>query len=222
MTTNTTAPAHEAAQTAAKILTYLGFAQAVSMEPGTDRRRDHIQSLIANALSRLRAPVAHLGLPDVLPEFTSKSGAQFVSMGTVQTVLRAARAALASAPVAGEAVYTLRVRGAIQAWTPTAAAFSIPDGEHQLFLGPVAPPADEAVRILFPSHLRKMWSGGEVQAWLDEHQGVTAPKPSAKGSLERYRKWQAEQASEAQCSCPSGDGSLGWPCAKHPQAPHHK
>lgn len=47
----------------------------------------------------------------------------------------------ASAPVAGEAVYTLRVRGAIQAWTPTAAAFSIPDGEHQLFLSPAAPQA---------------------------------------------------------------------------------
>ncbi|CUJ52980.1 Uncharacterised protein [Achromobacter xylosoxidans] len=47
------------------------------------------------------------------------------------------------APVAGEAVYTLRVRGAIQAWTPTAAAFSIPDGEHQLFLSPAAPQASE-------------------------------------------------------------------------------
>ncbi|UAN03032.1 hypothetical protein [Achromobacter mucicolens] len=52
---------------------------------------------------------------------------------------------LASTPVAGEAVYTLRVRGAIQAWTPTTAAFSIPDGEHQLFLSPAAPPASEAV-----------------------------------------------------------------------------
>ena len=52
------------------------------------------------ALVRLRAPVAHLGLPDVLPEFTNASGAQFVSMGTVGTVLRAARAALASAPIA--------------------------------------------------------------------------------------------------------------------------
>jgi len=56
-----------------------------------------------------------------------------------------------------------------------------------------APQASEAVRILFPTHLRKMWSGGEVQAWLDEHQGITPPKVSAKGSLERYRKWQAEQ-----------------------------
>lgn len=50
---------------------------------------------------------------------------------------------VASAPVAGEAVYTLRVRGAIQAWTPTAAAFSIPDGEHQLILSPAAPQASE-------------------------------------------------------------------------------
>lgn len=50
-------------------------------------------------------------------------------------------APMASVPAAGEAVYTLRVRGAIQAWTPTAAAFSIPDGEHQLFLSPAAPQA---------------------------------------------------------------------------------
>ncbi|CAB3868061.1 hypothetical protein LMG26686_02813 [Achromobacter mucicolens] len=127
-----------------------------------------------------------------------------------------ARAALGTAPVAVEAVYKLRVRGAIQAWTPTSAAFSIPDGEHQLFLSPSSPPAGKAVRILFPTHLRKMWSGGEVQSWLDEHQGVTAQTPSAKGSLERYRAWQAEQAA-APCSCPSGDGSLRWSCpAKHP------
>lgn len=56
-----------------------------------------------------------------------------------------------------------------------------------------APLASEAVRILFPVHLRKMWSGGEVQAWLDNHQGITPPTATAKGSLERYRKWQAEQ-----------------------------
>jgi hypothetical protein len=24
-------------------------------------------------------------------------------------------------------------------------------------------------RVVFPTMLRKMWSGGEVQAWLDEH-----------------------------------------------------
>jgi len=54
MTDHTTA-----AQAAAQILTYLGFAQAVSMEPGVDRRRDHIQTLIESALLyKLRAPVA--------------------------------------------------------------------------------------------------------------------------------------------------------------------
>lgn len=51
-------PCPTAAELAAKILTYLGFAQAVSMEPGTDGRRDHIQSLIADVLTKLRAPVA--------------------------------------------------------------------------------------------------------------------------------------------------------------------
>lgn len=65
-----------------------------------------------------------------------------------------ARAALASAPVAGEPVYTLRVRGAIQTWTPTAAAFSIPDGEHQLFLSPAAPQAS-AEAFDFVAHLAR-------------------------------------------------------------------
>ena len=137
---------NNAAQAAAQILTYLGFAQAVSMEPGADRRRDQIQGLIESAmLPTLRAPVASAevmdalnwvddfiarcnrddrgscesvnvlrralasapeaddGLPDVLPEYTNESGAQFVSMATVQTVLRAARAALASASAPNQA-----------------------------------------------------------------------------------------------------------------------
>lgn len=47
---------NKAAQLAAQILTYLGFAQAVSMEPAADPRRDHIQALIESALlSKLRA-----------------------------------------------------------------------------------------------------------------------------------------------------------------------
>lgn len=82
---------------------------------------------------------------------------------------------------------------------------------------PAAPQAGEAVRILFPTHLRKMWSGGEVQAWLDEHQGATPPPVTVKGSLKRYRQWKADQAAPV-CSCPSGDGSLR-PCAVHPQPP---
>jgi hypothetical protein len=31
-----------------------------------------------------------------------------------------------------------------------------------------APPAARRQRVVFPTMLRKMWSGGEVQAWLDE------------------------------------------------------
>lgn len=73
----------------------------------------------------------------------------------------------------------------------------------------------EPVRILFPAHLRRMWSGGEVQAWLDEHQGVAPSQATARGSLQRYRQWKADQAAPA-CSCPSGDGSLRLPCAAHP------
>ncbi|MNR54931.1 hypothetical protein D3C85_1752100 [compost metagenome] len=60
------------------------------------------------------------------------------------------------------------------------------------------------MRILFPTHLRKMWSGGEVQAWLDNHQGITPPNASAKGSLERYRKWQAEKTQADKDGCANG------------------
>lgn len=45
---------------------------------------------------------ARSALPDVLPEFVDGNGVQFVSMATVETILRAARAALASAPAADE------------------------------------------------------------------------------------------------------------------------
>jgi hypothetical protein len=31
------------------------------------------------------------------------------------------------------------------------------------------PPAAQRQRVVFPTMLRKMWSGREVQAWLDEH-----------------------------------------------------
>ncbi len=52
---------NNAAQAAAQILTYLGFAQAVSMEPAADPRRDHIQALIESALlSKLRVPVSDI------------------------------------------------------------------------------------------------------------------------------------------------------------------
>ncbi|VEI25138.1 hypothetical protein [Bordetella bronchiseptica] len=79
-------------------------------------------------------------LPDVdeaLATFCS-DGTQDNAVGLVLAILGSSPQA---SPVSEEAVYTLRVRGAIQAWTPTVAAFSIPDGEHQLFLSPAAPQA---------------------------------------------------------------------------------
>lgn len=196
----------------------------------------------AALLSKLRAPVADeraafeafqrgVGLNELYLERRPESG-QYMWTATKEAwETWQARAALASAPVAGEAPSEAKYRRMFVAACEALAAISERlsldpnDAEPDVILSAIgelmkranggAPQASDAVRILFPTHLRKMWSGGEVQAWLDEHQGVTAPTPSAKGSLEFYRKWQAEQASEAQCSCPSGDGSLRWPCAVH-------
>lgn len=73
-------------------------------------------------------------------------------------------------------------------------------------------------RISFPSHLRLMWRGGEVRAWLNRHQGITPPQTTANDSLERYQQRKAEQALAcAPCTCPSGDGSLRHPYPAHPQ-----
>jgi hypothetical protein len=40
------------------------------------------------------------------------------------------------------------------------------DGMKPLY---TTPPAAQRQRVVFPTMLRKMWSGGEVQAWLDEN-----------------------------------------------------
>ncbi|MCS3504975.1 hypothetical protein [Achromobacter sp. JUb104] len=101
-------------------------------------------------------------------------------------------------PVAWRALWTLPTPGAT-AWRDTRNVAPPDEAEmrakgYSLELAFAAPQASKAVRILFPSYLRKMWSGGEVQAWLDNYQGITPPTASAKGSLERYRNWRAEQA----------------------------
>ncbi|HCQ48851.1 MAG TPA: hypothetical protein DIW53_19640 [Achromobacter sp.] len=118
---------------------------------------------------------------------------------------------VASAPVAGEAQpsdETLRLVGVIADKIEDGTLFNagiysrrdLADKVRAVLrfsrqgMQPATPQASEAMRILFPTHLRKMWSGGEVQAWLDNHQGITPPTASAKGSLERYRNWRAEQA----------------------------
>lgn len=128
---------------------------------------------------------------------------------------------VASAPVAGEAQpsdETLRLVGVIADKIEDGTLFNagiysrrdLADKVRAALrfsrqgMQPAAPQASEAMRIPFPTHLRKMWSGGEVQAWLDNHQGITPPKPNAKNSLERYRKWQSEQPQADKDGCVDG------------------
>ena len=61
---------------------------------------------------------------------------------------------------------------------------------------PPQPAAQGPVKLRFPTMLRKMWSGGEVQDWLDRQGSLyTSPQPSAVpvveqlvGALERLKK----------------------------------
>ncbi|WP_349618430.1 hypothetical protein [Azotobacter salinestris] len=50
-------------------------------------------------------------------------------------------------------------------------------------------PAQQPIQLRFPTMLRKMWSGGEVQAWLDErgpfYAAPPAPEPAA--GCENYK-----------------------------------
>lgn len=132
---------------------------------------DRAEALVVDAIKRMRA--AHVGCQDLLME-----AERFLQD----------RKALASASVAGKAL--------VSQLEDLSKGGLVPEVKlRALVLADAAPQASEAVRILFPTHLRKMWSGGEVQAWLDTHQNVTAPKPSAKGSFGRYRQGQ-EQPSD--------------------------
>lgn len=94
----------------------------------------------------------------------------------------------ASAPVAGEAVTDEMIQAGAKA---AREYFERTGGNDPAVIysamraaAPAAPQASaEPVRIVFPAHLRKMWSGGEVQAWLDQHQGVTPPASDRQGQL---------------------------------------
>ncbi|WP_116791372.1 hypothetical protein [Achromobacter dolens] len=185
------------------------------------------------ALSKLRAPVADeraANIHSLISRFRNatrddaKNGgrAYFEAARAIEDELRQAVDALASAPVAGEAVTDEMIQAGAKA---AREYFDQTGGNDPAVIyramraaAPAAPEGSaEPARILFPSHLRKMWSGGEVQAWLDQHRGVTPPAEAAKGSLARYRQWKAEQDLAAvPCTCPSGDGSLRHPCAAHP------
>ncbi|WP_223851040.1 hypothetical protein [Bordetella bronchiseptica] len=112
--------------------------------------------------------------------------ATFCSDGTQDNAVGLVLAILGSSPqaspVSEEAVYTLRVRGAIQAWTPTVAAFSIPDGEHQLFLSPAAPQASEAVRdAAFEAVRKRLCAIPRYSFYLDDD-GVVRRVESRSGN----------------------------------------
>lgn len=50
----------------------------------------------------------------------------------------------------------------------------------------LAQPAQEPVALKFPTMLRKMWSGGEVQEWLDKQQSLyTHPAPAREALSEK-------------------------------------
>ena len=106
------------------------------------------------------------------------------------------------------------------------ALIQVEDHMHALSVRASAPVAGEAQKgwRLVPEKLtEEMRTAGDV---------VRSPSGTVSYGLSRHAlalAWDAllsaapsppathaaPQASEAQCSCPSGDGSLRWPCAKH-------
>ena len=62
---------------------------------------------------------------------------------------------------------------------------------------------DTPIRLKFPTMLRKMWSGGEVQAWLDELPNLfIAPvkdreKDRLRFSDEAFNRWLDESISDS-------------------------
>jgi hypothetical protein len=228
-----------------------------------EREEAKLRDVIRDALSKLRAEGVQAGEP--LANTVVRQCPRCTGNGTIlrlsgngpdaydvqEECSHCEGSGVASAPVAGEALFWYRprsdgsyegpihndhiedVRRRSGAWlpllptpqfsaaqdTPTDADLNAcfpaslgPGGEWALKgarialarYGHTAPKATKAERIVFPAHLRKMWSGGEVQAWLDNHQGITPPKASAKGSMERYRKWQSEQTQADKDGCANG------------------
>lgn len=161
------------------------------------------------AMEELQDPSALAALADGLESVVGNENAELAA-----AYFRREADRMASAPVAGEAqpvawraLWTLPTPG-VTAWHDTRKVAPPDEAEmrakgYSLELAFAAPQASVAVRILFPAHPRKMWSGGEVQAWLDNQQGITPPTASAKGSLEHYRKWQAEPSEADRDGAPS-------------------
>lgn len=142
-------------------------------------------------LSKLRtegvqagAATADIALPDVLPELTTPGGAQYVSMATMQTVLRSARAALAGASVAGEAREHIE-QMAVNRYRP------VPDG---MFSYKVV--AGNGARSLYTGTKDSclLVSAKLTEAFLD---GAFAASNSAPQASEAVRDAALEEAAQA-------------------------
>ena len=95
----------EQAQVFASAWSFLGgpFDNGSGLETA-ERERAALRTMLSKLRAegvQAKAATADATLPDVLPELMTEGGAQYVSMATMQTVLRAARAML-RAPVADE------------------------------------------------------------------------------------------------------------------------
>jgi len=262
MTTHTPAPA----QAAEQILDAIRSAGYRDHPTNIERKRvDAIISAVTPLLSKLRAPVADerdrnatisevVGLCNRIPGATTWNAAEFM----YDEMHR--RAALASAPVAGEAQHSddaavdrfaVAMKAKLAAkraagrggwddkaqcsneWLSSLLRQHLEKGDpldvanfammlHQrgerIIPYRDAPEASEAVNAAMADEYRR---------WIDYyHQGrdyddflkecVYGHKPAPVDTSSGLNA--VPQASEAQCSCPSGDGSVRHPCAVHPQA----
>lgn len=188
-------------------------------------------------LSKLCAPVASAEVMDALnwvDDFIARCNRD--DRGSCDSV-NVLRRALTSAPVAREQSVTsilLEVVPGDDAMRHEVYATSVEDVKRHINvlaeeleewelgirrLPASAPVAGEAVayRVLRKDTIDGQWKA-DGRGWCDGEPSRDLVDALAKCSdnWRIERAYAAPQASEAQCSCPSGDGSLRHPCAVHP------
>jgi hypothetical protein len=67
------------------------------------------------------------------------------------------------------AIWEQHYKATAPQWKPLDDLIGVLTQIDNMTAGLTAPPAAQRQRVVFPTMLRKMWSGGEVQAWLDEN-----------------------------------------------------
>ncbi|CAM4080798.1 hypothetical protein BOTU111921_10595 [Bordetella tumbae] len=161
----------------------------------TDNKQDPLSDDYVNSVIHQHGYMSPEAVIARLDQWIGKNGGE----NATSLLMYEARGTISKLRGAGEPLFyldpaVLDEKGELGAHVQTALTWSRKSRAGWTLAVYAAPQASAEARLVFPAHLRKMWSGGEVQAWLDEQLGTTAPKATAKGSLDRYRKWQAEQA----------------------------